>query len=96
MKKFIPTLVVLSFLATAALFAQSAHPAPGRPGLPPPNGHRLSPPPPVMLVLDTNHDGELSADEIANASVALLVLDQNGDGQLAHEELCPPPPPLQN
>lgn len=59
----------------------------GRPGGP---GHR--PPPPVMMVLDANHDGIIDATEIANASAALLTLDKNGDGQLTREELRPPRP----
>lgn len=53
-----------------------------------------------MLALDLNHDGELSADEIAHASASLLALDKNGDGKLDREELRPqrpagerPPPP---
>ena len=45
---------------------------------------------PVMMALDTNGDGILSADEIANASASLLKLDKNGDGQLTMEELRPP------
>ena len=41
----------------------------------------------------------ISAEEIANAGVALLSLDKNGDGQLVPEEIVPPgregmvPPP---
>ncbi len=57
-------------------------------------GHRPPPPPcPMMRVLDADHNGELSAEEIANASKALLTLDENGDGALSREELRPPPPP---
>jgi len=65
--------------------------APGRPG--PRRGFR--PPPPLIAVLDANHDGIISADEIANASKSLLTLDKNGDGQLTQDELRPhwPPPP---
>ena len=59
----------------------------GGPGGP---GHR--PPPPVIAVLDANHDGVLDATEIANASKALLTLDKNGDGQLTQDELRPPRP----
>ena len=46
-----------------------------------------------MEALDTNHDGILSADEIANASASLKKLDRNGDGQLTEDELRPPPHP---
>ncbi|MEQ9407789.1 MAG: hypothetical protein RIK87_08675 [Fuerstiella sp.] len=47
------------------------------------------PPFPVMMTLDANQDGELSADEINNATAALKKLDKNGDGKLDHEELRP-------
>ncbi|EEF59206.1 EF-hand domain-containing protein [Pedosphaera parvula] len=84
-----------------------------RPPLPPQNGHQTNAPqglpphgggqgmqPPVpylMTVLDTNHDGVLSAEEIANAPAALAELDTNGDAQLTHDEFCPPhqAPPAQ-
>jgi len=48
-----------------------------------------------FTLFDTNHDGVISADEIANASAALLKLDQNDDGELTPDELRPPglPPP---
>lgn len=47
---------------------------------------RLSP---LMQALDTNKDGELSAEEIANAPAALRKLDKDGDGKLSAEELRP-------
>ncbi len=47
---------------------------------------------PVIRVLDTDHDGEISAAEIAAASTSLLTLDANGDGQLTVDELRPPRP----
>lgn len=46
---------------------------------------------PLMKVLDTDHDGTLSASEIANASKALLQLDKNGDGIISSEEMRPDP-----
>jgi hypothetical protein len=46
---------------------------------------------PVLAALDSNHDGEISADEILNAPAALLALDKNRDGQLTEGELLPPP-----
>jgi hypothetical protein len=59
--------------------------------------NRFGPPPgfrhprgPLMMALDANHDGELDASEIANASNALLKLDKNGDGKLTRDELRPP------
>lgn len=56
---------------------------------PPPMRH---PPNPLIIALDADKDGVLSAQEITNASVTLLTLDENGDGQLTRDELRPPPP----
>ena len=50
------------------------------------------PPPPLIGALDADHDGVISADEIADASKALLTLDKNGDGQLGPVELMGRPP----
>jgi hypothetical protein len=47
---------------------------------------------PIMMALDANQDGRLSAEEIANATAALKTLDKNADGQLTMEELRPAPP----
>jgi hypothetical protein len=82
--------VTFGLSACTALAQQPA----GPPGSPegPPHGHRL-PPPLLLMVLDTNQDGELDAAEIANAPAALRTLDKNGDGKLTAEELRPPPPP---
>lgn len=55
--------------------------------------HPKHPVPPMVAALDTNGDGIISADEIANASASLLTLDKNGDGQLTRDELMPPRPP---
>src|SRR5580765_9115550 len=65
--------------AFSALAQQPAGPPGDHHG--PPPGHR-PPPSPLMIVLDTNRDGELDATEIASASAALLTLDKNGDGKL--------------
>jgi hypothetical protein len=46
----------------------------------------------VVTALDVNGDGVISADEIANAPVALRTLDRNRDGQLTPEELRPSGP----
>lgn len=43
----------------------------------------------LMRVLDANHDGRLSADEINNATAALKQLDRNRDGQVDEQELRP-------
>ena len=37
------------------------------------------------MALDANHDGVISADEIANAPAVLKTLDKNGDGQLTFD-----------
>ena len=42
-------------------------------------------PSPIMRVLDADKDGELSTEEIANASTALLTLDQDDDGGRGRE-----------
>ena len=57
-----------------------------------PEGGRR-PPPPIIAALDLNHDGVISADEIAMAPESLKKLDKNGDGQLTPDELRPPRPP---
>src|SRR5713101_3928336 len=61
-------------------------------------GHRMHDHPLPLLIrtLDTNGDGIIDANEIANASAALQKLDKNGDGQLTPDEYMgpPPPPPL--
>jgi Ca2+-binding EF-hand superfamily protein len=44
---------------------------------------------PLLSALDADHDGTISASEIANASKALLSLDKNGDGKLTPEEMRP-------
>ncbi len=42
---------------------------------------------PVMQALDADHDGELSAKEIENATVALKTLDKDKNGKLTRDEL---------
>ena len=44
---------------------------------------------PVLAALDTDHDGEISAVEIANSPTSLKRLDRNGDGSLTPDELIP-------
>ncbi len=44
---------------------------------------------PVMMALDANGDGDLSAEEIASAPQTLSKLDKNGDGKLGREEILP-------
>lgn len=62
---------------------------PGGPGGP---GGHARPVNPVMLALDANNDGALSAAEIANATASLKALDANKDGKLTRDELRPLPP----
>jgi Ca2+-binding EF-hand superfamily protein len=50
----------------------------------PPSFMRLDP---ILAALDTNGDGELSAEEIAAAPTVLKKLDTNGDGQLSADEV---------
>lgn len=45
---------------------------------------------PVIAALDANADGEISAEEIANAAAALKKLDKNNDGKISGDELRPP------
>ena len=51
-------------------------------------GFRM-PPSPVMAALDADADGELSTEEINNATKALKALDKNNDGKLAGDEIRP-------
>ena len=46
---------------------------------------------PVIAALDADHNGEISADEIRNASAALKSLDRNGDGEITEDEYLPDP-----
>jgi len=83
------SLAVLALAATglAALAQDSNLPTPpeGGPGRP-----RMVPP--IIAVLDANHDGVIDATEITNAVAALKSLDKNGDGQLTKEEIQPARP----
>ena len=68
---------------------------------PPPDGKRepKNPPPgkppvpPLIAALDVDHDGTISAPEMADAPESLKTLDKNGDGELSPEELRPHGPP---
>jgi hypothetical protein len=52
-----------------------------------------------MRVLDIDHDGIISAEEIAGATVAMKALDKNKDGKLMPSEFALPkpnnPPPVE-
>jgi hypothetical protein len=72
-----------------------SQPGPGwHPGGPPGRGHHLFDP--ILMALDTNTNGVIEAEELANAPTALLKLDKNGDGKLTADELRPPMPPGTN
>ena len=44
---------------------------------------------PVIAALDADEDGELSAEEIANATKALTALDKDEDGRVSAAEMQP-------
>jgi hypothetical protein len=104
MKSTIKTLLALLALSASALLANAQDfggPPPdgnqGPRGMGPGNGsdsrNTRRPPPNVLMdALDTNHDGIIDANEIANASAALKKLDKNGDGKLTPDELRPQRP----
>ncbi|HMG03372.1 MAG TPA: EF-hand domain-containing protein [Edaphobacter sp.] len=54
-----------------------------------PNSRPTPPPRLALLAIDSNHDGALSAEEIAAAPAALLTLDKDHDGQLISLEYLP-------
>jgi len=103
--KQLTAIAVALGLSSLGVLAQQDGPPQGPPpdganqgppdGMPPqgggPRGMRRRPPP-IILALDTNHDGIIDADEIANAPAALRTLDTNGSGQLTIEELMGPRP----
>ena len=65
---------------------------PGPPGgreMPGPGGDFRLPPHPLMIALDADRDGELSAEEIEKAQEALKTLDTDADGKLSRQELLP-------
>lgn len=91
--KFVSPHILAALLAGGASssFAQGQDQRVGPPLGGPEGGHR--PPPPIIEALDLNHDGVISADEIAVAAQSLKKLDKNGDGVLTPDELRPPRPP---
>ena len=57
------------------------------------DGHAPPPPPPAWVAaLDTDANGEISAEELANATESLKKMDANNDGKLDREELRPQRP----
>jgi Ca2+-binding EF-hand superfamily protein len=80
-------LLIVFALTTAALQAQEF----GRGGRGGPEGGYMRTNP-IARALDADHNGVISADEIANSPVALRTLDRSGDGAIGYEELLPPRP----
>lgn len=84
------TLPAMTFAQDKPQPRDGEHP-PRREGRPQGDGQR-PPPPPLIGVLDANHDGVIDEKEIAQASESLKKLDKNGDGKLTIDELRPPKP----
>jgi len=81
MHKFILMAAILATVSMASI--ATAQRAGGQ------RGGQRSGPSPMMMALDTDKDGKLSAEEIANAATALKTLDKNADGLLDSTELAP-------
>ena len=93
----LPRFLIALSLSAAALSAQTTtptptegsrgkhggHHGPGRGGF----GH------PEVRALDTDKNGELSTDEITNASASIRALDANADGVVSMAEFRPARPP---
>ncbi|HEX7655148.1 MAG TPA: EF-hand domain-containing protein [Verrucomicrobiae bacterium] len=104
--KSLLTLAALIGACSLTAFAQDAGGPPGQddngPGNHPggaggpggPGGMRRPPLPLVVKALDTNNDGVIDADEIANATANLKKLDKNGDGKLSRDEYLGKPPTM--
>ena len=76
-------LMWLASLMTMALLGQEGGPGRG------PGGMRR-PMSPLMMALDADQDGNLSAKEIQQAAASLKKADRNGDGKIEGEEMRPP------
>jgi len=84
------TTLTLALAAAAGVAALAQNPNPPTPPEGGPGRPRMVPP--IVAVLDANHDGVIDATEIANAAAALKLLDKNGDGELTIDEIQPPRP----
>ena len=54
-----------------------------------PAGAQLAAPATRFQEMDTDRNGEISAEEIANAATSLKVLDKNTDGVITEDEVQP-------
>ena len=88
---------VCGILVVGIVGVAMSQPPEGRNGPPrrPENGgdHHHPPHDQLREALDTDHDHQLSAEEIKNATAAILSLDTNNDGMLTDDEFRPPMPP---
>jgi Ca2+-binding EF-hand superfamily protein len=80
--KMTELLVKISLPLILAVIA-SAQNGPPRDQPPPMQFMQISP---ILSAIDTNHDGVLSAAEIAASATELKKLDKNGDGKLTRDE----------
>ena len=78
-------LIWLASMMTIALLGQEHEHQEGGGG----RGGMRPPMSPLMMALDGDHDGAVSAKELQQASAALRKADKNGDGKLDGEELRP-------
>ena len=88
---------VCGILVVGIVGVAMSQPPEGRDGPPrrPENGgdHHHPPHDQLREALDADHDHQLSAEEIKNATAAILSLDTNNDGMLTDDEFRPPMPP---
>jgi hypothetical protein len=89
MKKLHAIIALVALASASTLLAQttdgSGKRGPHRGG-PRGGGHA------IVLALDADKDGEISATELANAKTALAALDKNGDGNVTMDEMRPARP----
>jgi len=103
MRQFVLYFLAFTVMVTVAVVCSfqeaQSQPPPGTPpfdmqpppGMPPMGDGRMDgfrlPSPPLLGALDTNHDGELSSEEISSAASALSGLDKDKNGELTENEI---------
>jgi len=86
------TRILITASATLLVAAQAGAQPQGAPPHPP-HGDRPPPPiPAIFAVLDTNHDGKISANEMTGTTTAFKKLDKDGDGFISPQEAQGAPP----